>query len=179
MNIIIDKNKTNFDIDDSLYNELTKEKNRLTEWFNSFDISYSLVESEFDECYHIPNGFKINENLEYSLGKIVWENFNEDFIPSFDFSVIGSENWEGGTLTLVIIMLNFPEMVESINKVREKLGGLNLETLIADDYTLYFMANYPFDNDTTCNDMVREKVVEYENRKGGELIELINYKIHE
>ena len=53
-------------------------------------------------------------------------------------------------------------MQNLINEVRKKLGGLIPS--YGFDNNLYFMADFPFDENTTYDDIVKEKAIECENK---------------
>ncbi len=173
MNIIINKDNTRLEIDDSLYEGLVKEKDSFEKWLDGFDDSYHLVCAEVEDCYYIDNTFQMNCELDDSISEIVWNNFDDDFIPSFDFSVIGNEFLnEFSTLSLVLIMLNFPEIIAKINEVRNKLGGLDLTTPIDSDSIMRFEVDFPFEGDSEYSNMVKEKVIECHNKMVDELYDI-------
>ena len=163
--IIYDKDFTLY-IDNSLYQDLIKVKENLVEWLNSFDNSYKLEEDEFEDCYRIPKFFQFNENLDDELFDRILEELNGDYThPCFDFSVIGNEYLcENSCIQFPLILHNFPEIITKINEVRKKLGGLNLSYTIDDDFKLYFMVDFPFDENNSYSDIVKEKAIECNNK---------------
>lgn len=130
------------DIDNSLYQDLIKEKEDFVKWLDEFDTSYDFVRDDFNECYRISKFFQFNEKLEDDLFETVLNEFNGEFIPpSFDFSTIGNEwLYENCYIQFFLILLNFPEVIEKINEVRKKLGGLIPYDGI--DNNLYFIADF-------------------------------------
>lgn len=151
------------DIDNSLYQDLVKEKEDFVKWLDEFDTSYDFVRDDFEDCYRIPKFFQFNEKLEDDLFETVLNEFNGEFIPpQFDFSIIGNEwLYEDSYIQFFLILLNFPEVIDKINEVREKLGGLILSNV---NLKLYFMADFPFEENNAYSDIVIEKAIECENK---------------
>lgn len=177
MEIIINQDGEKLNLSKDFYKKLSEEKDRFIQWLDGFEnFSFGLEMDECDSLYHLTNTFEFNEELDDIIcGKIEkMDELDEDYtIPSFDFSIIngdGGESFlEDCTFSFILILLNFPDVIEKIKTIGSNLGDFTLSAFedIGGKNKMEFLIFCDFDDSESMsksNDKMIEKICEFKNK---------------